>query len=334
MQPTVISDSVFIPAMIYDMEVVGDYLLLVYLGENQWLHVYDKTTGQHLKSAFFRGRGPSEIQGMVTRLSLDAKRENISLFDNRAEQLLTISVDSLMHGAFRPTTVVSDHFARADEVYPLAGDTLVFRLQLPADEDASRYFRFANDRVSARYFEYPVDDKELAFRLYGDYRLTISPDQTKMAVGTLLGAILECFDLSEGIAPVSRSYIREPFLNEERNLDVNASGLGFVDLYGTNDRLYTVFNGTGTMDFNNLTLFDWDGNPLSLHSTPYNLSKICVEPDQSVLYAVAVDPEKGNFLVSFPLQGQAKEQGNAPIQRFTPKSNQQETRHETSFNLF
>ncbi len=288
--------------MIYDMEVAGDYFLLLCFHKDKWLHVFDKRNGEHIVSTLSRGRGPNEAL-MCIEFSLDKRRENISIFDKETKKLLTIALDSLINGvAPQAMAVSSNHFEQAHGVYPIGDEMLVnkglIRMRL---EDSLRYFRVSGDRQGALYYRYPVDPV-LASHLYVDFRQSVSPDQTKMAVGTLAGTILECFDISEGIEPVSVSYFSEPLLDESERLDFAASGLGFVDLYGTDNYLYSSFGANKTLDdYNDIAIFDWAGNPLALHRADYNLLKICVESDDSMLYAIADNPESGYMFVSFPL---------------------------------
>ncbi len=312
---TVISDQVILPPLVLDMEVTEEYFLVLCLHNGKWLHIFDKNSGAFIKSLFTHGRGPGEILSAI-QFSLDKHQKKLSIFDREVKKLLTIDINSLMEGVPKSRVVSNDYFVKAEGVFPLRNDTLVFKpfVRISLDEP-TRYFRLSGEQPSIYYNEYPVEDV-FAPLLYIDFKQTISPDMTKMAVGTLMGAILEIFDISEGLELISTSYYSEPVLDDSgRYLAYENSGLGFVDLYGTDRYIYSSFSGKKNLEYyNDIAIFDWDGNPITLHNTEYNLLKICTEPDDSTVYSLGIDKDSGEYVfISFPFLQNSKLINNTTV---------------------
>ena len=78
---------------------------------------------------------------------------------------------------------------------------------------------------------------------------------------------------------------------------------GFTSLCSTNEYIYGVFLGSKDMnDFDNISVFDWDGREVATFDTDCNVLRICCsDSEPGRIYAIAVSPENSFYLVSFDL---------------------------------
>jgi len=145
----------------------------------------------------------------------------------------------------------------------------------------------------ASYPTFPIEDRVLARLMYNHDVVSLSPDGKRMAVGTGFGAILETFDLRDGIRNISTSYFIEP------KVDIKSDDIfwpteetinGFGTIYAGNDLVYTTFGGTSEPGFpKKIAIFDWYGNPVRLITTDSNIFRICVDEADGTLYALIID---------------------------------------------
>lgn len=84
---------------------------------------------------------------------------------------------------------------------------------------------------------------------------------------------------------------------------------GFYDLYATDDMIYASYDGKTNPDvvrrtqlesrpveFCNVAVFDWKGNPETIIRTDYNIERLCVDSTSGNIYAVIYDVEGHFFL--------------------------------------
>ena len=133
-------------------------------------------------------------------------------------------------------------------------------------------------------------------------------------MGTLWGAVLETYSI--GVDSISRlytGYFAEPeFDAVHLSLAENErTVLGFRDLYAENDRLHAVYNGelissaeaerNSSLVFNDIAVFDWDGNPKELIHTDYNIDRICYSARDNAVYASVWDDDGIIYLARLDL---------------------------------
>lgn len=279
---TMISEIVA-PAMILDMDVYHDYVLLMYLADSKWIHIYDKTTGNLLKSSLTMGRGPGESIGSI-EFTINKGTGDTYVFDKQSKKLLTFQIDSIIADRVDIEETAND-YNDLKALYTV-GDGI--EIHEKYQDGNARYSLIRNGSLKSTYNDYPVEDPDLAFRLYNDHRWSVSPDNKKMAVGTLSGAILEGFDLSDGtIHPLWTHYYVEPLYNTTtRTLDYDKNGIGFADVYATDELIYTSYGGNKDYSFKNIAIFDWNGAPLKRIETDVDLVKICFDERENAVYAL------------------------------------------------
>ena len=131
------------------------------------------------------------------------------------------------------------------------------------------------------------------------YRL--SPDKSKLVVGTLWGGILETFRIDKRIENISTRYflpINIQFIKGSIR-PTDQTMYGFTSVQALNDRIWGIWIGDKDPNHNSsIVCFDWDGKEIAQYHTDNILLKIAQSPEEpNRVYAVVASPEKGFYLV-------------------------------------
>lgn len=268
-------------------------------------HLFSKASGKYLKSFGAVGQGPAEITLPVSGFSIDRKRNKIYCYDTRQHKFVEYSLSKK-----NDEIIIQSH----DDTFPPeiknASGALVFSLgennfltAYNRSIDTSYRFIKTNlyDTIST-YNQYPkLNEPEEFIRVEYSYfsyfgKMAVKPDGKKFVHATRSGCILEIFDCSEDIKPLQikrffepsykppkRKDTRYPFVQKGEN-SIN----GISNLYCTDKYIYATYSDSrGENDYNQIAVFDWNGNPV----------KLLVFNDSIISYVVENNDEKGYALV-------------------------------------
>lgn len=278
---------------------------LVVLGfENGcFLHIFDKENGKKILETISLGRGPKEI-GSLLNARLD-RQGVLTLVDRQQQKKLSFQIDSLLAHSFAAISeqpCENPSWCRA--LIPLQERQLVVRNIGDAARDTTGVVRFElRDKAgkpTARNNDFPLADAAMRFMVYNEARISVSPDEHRLAVGTVWGAVLETFSLEEDIEPVCTRYFVEPNIDLGAAPGINEKTIsGFADLYAGNDRIYASYDGITKvlelskipaeerpLQFNRIVVFDWEGNGIERIVTDYNIRALCAGEDGTIYAAV------------------------------------------------
>lgn len=293
--------------MIYplDMCVDENYIYVLADVDKKMVQVYNKRTGEYVRGAVSKGQGPGEvITGCV--LSCDADSGLFSIHDEVGRKLLRFQVGdsakltfvgqrdfNLLNGVVRRSWPLQDGRVlvdgQVDEVRELGVQK---RFQLLSGEN----------ELIAKYNDFPVEEREKG--AFWSPFVSVSPDKTKMVSCILYGGVLETFDLTpNSIRPRATRHFYRPKLDEKTVQATDETVFGFSTVCSSNDKIYTVLIGDKDLSrYNNISVFDWDGNERARYETDCNVLRLCYsekEPDK--LYGIAVSEEEEYYLVSFDI---------------------------------
>lgn len=282
------------PNVIGDIDYYKGKLVLMYEMNDCHVHFFNAETGEELCSALHVGRGPGELI-VARRFSLDGKTGTFSVYDFMSQRFLSGNIDSLYNGVL--LSPVNEDFGQSLSVFPLPQGYFFFQPPLIKDQERRYFIKRSNGEI-VKYEGYPYDDLNLLFRVAATYQMGVSRDGTRMVAAASPGLIMEFFDLKNGIEKTHTRYFRKIFLDNDYP-DSNRSGIGITDFYGTDKYIYATFGEPNTnRRYDNIAIFDWDGNPMKIFRTKYKkLFKICVDDEERLLYVVG-EKEDGNYFLA------------------------------------
>ena len=287
----------------------GDYLILsAYdIRTKRFLHIWNKKTGEIIRSTAQEGRGPGEL---LFHPSVSLVGNECYLYDRQLEVTQIYDLDKVLQGdngyvgtlleLVTPFTVGAYHGP---------GDrTLVFSNESFIQRDSSRAVtRIVYEKGTERYDynEYPVPDRERTWSMYMTPYLTFSPDFTKMAITAAYGGIMERFDLSDGITLLGVDKFVEPDFDVKGGMAKFSAErplpICFAGLASSNERIFAAMDEEGAWRIpsedsrdHHMTVvgvFDWEGHPLMRIKNSRHIDSLAYDEAEGALYAVLSDAD-------------------------------------------
>lgn len=295
------------PLMSYplDMFVTDSIIYVLNLMNQQWLHCYDKVTGEYLSGNISQGRGPGEIVSCV-QMWYDQELKEINLFDNATEKLLVFSVpDSSPKLLFKKEI----SFAEVPQtvfikVWPLSDNTIIANVQCGSlDDSLTRFqiFTFEGELLDTCSDIPPLvgDDR---FTLQ-QTSITMSPDCRQLASVTLFGEILELYALSDdAISDRHEKIFAYPCVEFRDGVlwETTDTVMGFPFVCSDKEFIYaSMIDGTDANKFDKIAIFDWKGNALMKVITDYNVLRLSAFDNS--LYAIVANSSNDLFFARYDL---------------------------------
>ena len=290
-----------------------DYLVLLSLDPwtQKYLQIVDKKTGTILQSSVARGRGPGEV---LPTPWLSLIGQECILYDRSLQGAHVYDLEKILQGEVGFCRTIQERESDVSPIGVFYGPTGKVRFSNESfiQRDSSRTVsRIILEQDAKRYIynEYPVPDRVRSYWMYMTPYLTFSPDFSKMAVVPAYGAILERFDLSEGISLLGTDRFIEPdFMLKGTSPDFSDHAIpyGFTNLTSTNDRIFVgmvgeVVSGSGTRNlefphFPILAVFSWDGKPLMKVRNSLSIECLGYDETEGVVYAILNDADGNRHL--------------------------------------
>ena len=291
------------PHVLLDIDFYNGKLVLMYLMDNRFIHLFDAETGEELGNALNRGQGPGEILE-AANFWLDRETGTLSVFDYMSKKLFSGNIDSLYRGV--NLSSLNDDFGMAIAVFPLPRGYLIFEPPI-INDPKKRYCMKKWDGEVVRYEGYPHDDFKLVQKIFiSTHEMGFSKDGTKMVAAASPGLIMEIFDLKNGIEKTHTRYFRKILFGSDGNPSYTKSGAGITDFYCSDKYIYATFGepepNSDDTRYNNIAVFDWEGNPMKIFRTNYRrLKKICLDDEERFLYILGEDEDWIRFIAKLDL---------------------------------
>ena len=276
---------------------------------DSFLHIYDKNTGKHLKSAVSRGRAYNELLSSQCLSELDEEKGEIVFYDLLKGTQLTCNIDELMSGSKNCIKAIQRGYDKfLTHCFSLGNNSLIVCNYPPASKDTV-YQRFIITDWKNNLFNsssYPYSESSFfRWNLYNSANCAISASKERFAVATTYGAVLETYNVVGGkLEQRSVNYFIEPLIGEGKNADYSNVIRGFADLFATDEALYGVYDGVvrsngkinGDDLYHNIVKFSWDGTPLEKINAGVRIYRICYDEVTETLFAIIKHPQKGTVL--------------------------------------
>ena len=291
----IIEDPVW-PNVMRGIDFYNGKLVMMYDKNDRHIHFVDAYTGEELGSMLHKGRGPGEII-IARKFFIDRETGTFSVYDFMSKKLLSGNIDSLYNGL--SLYQVDENFGQGTyAVFPLQQGYFFCQSTYNAEPER-RYSMKKNNGELVKYEGYPLDDFNLVHNIFSPHHMVFSRDRTKMVASPTYGMILEFFDLKIGIEKTKTRYFRKIYSKNDGSPDYPKSGVGMANVCGTDKYIYATHGEPDTdWSFNNIAIFDWEGNPVKIFRTKYKkLINICVDDEERFLYVVG-EKEDGNRVLA------------------------------------
>lgn len=279
---------------------------------NNSFHIFSTRSGTYLNSFGDIGQGPGEISSAITGFSVDTKNKIVYAYDLGQYKLVSFSINDVLNNDLYAKDVYFPHqfddinshqflFLKNDEflvgysrlnrfVKTSLTDTITTTNTYPKLEEPQNF-----EKVEHAYFSYLGSMK-------------VKPDGKKFVHATRSGCIMEIFDCSENsIKPLkTKRFFKPVYESKYRNMNFPYVGKsanavnGIENISCTNEYIYANYNeNTGENTFNQIAVFDWDGNPIKLLSFKDKVISVVLEENNHIGYALVWDSEDDVNLIKF-----------------------------------
>lgn len=274
----------------FDLDHYGDYLVVNAIINNAYLHIISKETGNIVADFTYIGQGPGEVSGLEVLISTD-KTGNVYWFETDKKKLHSQHIDSILKGSkqihstdlsklekyfYNVIATPQGYFACINDVLLDFKNTKRF-VMIDTINGYSYYQGYPDVKKEKRTLE------QMFIQYISSVKTAIHPERNKIAIIEAYSGILEIFDLSDTIV-LTATKAFYPYQDNRLS--------GFADIYATKDYLFAIKMDTSldgmddTNSYNQIMVFDWDGNEVHLFEADYNLFSLCVDEESETIYAI------------------------------------------------
>lgn len=312
--PTLFSDTL-LTNFAWGMASYKNYIILLAQIDDHMFHLYDKETGEKIKSFGKLGRGPQEIL-TVSAFSVNEQEETLISYCY-SEGIYIFHLDSVINDkAHFMDKINLDQYKRMIfyQAYKCHNGYFLYGRKMKDYQDGARFTLLSKQgKLVKTYNRYPINSYPTSDSINScsdwinlSLLHSMSPDGSKFAEATQIGAIIETFYIKDKIEPHTLKGYYKPYFLKEKNKPVYTSKtqFGFYYLTSTNNYLYALsFNGSNqnTYPLCEMQVFDWTGNPIKKYKTNKPLLNVCVDEERGKVYALSQSPMKEFCLISFNL---------------------------------
>lgn len=279
--------------------------------DNKWVHTYNLSSGELISQAVSHGNGPDEV--IVSEGFQLLSDSTFRIFEMQPPKIKTFDKDWKCIDS-KDIAVKQGTFA-----YPrLFLPDNRFLVSTNTDYEVSALC-IINDTTQGDMYEYnPLETNDTPVKrdpehsqtkdMYHRERMAVSPDGTKIVSTTLDGAIIEIIDVDGlNLKHHATNYLY-PFEIEERgNFTTFKDDVvrGFSAVCATDSLIFAAFLEATNDDVpTDITVWDWDGNPLRRYKTDYQILAMELSPSNpEEIYALALKPSEELQFVRFHCPG-------------------------------
>ena len=280
------------------------------------LFVFDKNTGELIREGVRYGRGPGETVDGYYNVTLDG--DTVRYHERSGMGNMSFSLREFVEsGSSMSCTKESRMLPKWCMYYRELPEDRLLTIQSKGyqskDTISVRSVSVEKpDGSTARYDGSPVKDPAESFVAYMQPHVTVSPSGTRLAVAAGCGAILETFDISDGIENTSVSYYIKPgiVVSNGTNSRSDDSVFGIGGMCSTDDRILCSYDGEirygdfrklpreeRPLIYRNIATFDWAGRPQILYRSEYRVMHLCADTnDDSRIYAILSDEDGKDYI--------------------------------------
>lgn len=289
-----------------DLCYQGNYLFVLAYSQRYWLHIYEKESGRLVSENLLIGRGPGEGLNFV---SMDYRKDeqNLYVYDQMLRKTVVYNLDGEKGSAMFVKEIEHPSEGVIRKCYALADGNYLYEGYLQEGDINTRLTLSDGTSSLDTYAEYPGinnDDDKFAFILGVSKS---DPDRGRYVCGTLYGAVLECFDITESaIKSHSVRLIEPPEMDMSDGFIKAKPGVkfGFTTFCFDGDLIYANYMDTAdAYDFKTIVTFDWKGRERIKYTAKQNILRLCSgEKTGKELYCIVSSPESEFSLAKLTLK--------------------------------
>lgn len=288
----------------FDMFVTDEHIYILGIYNNKWVHCFDRLSGKYIDSFVSVGRGPGEVIS-CTKMTYDTKLRKLYLYDSSTEKLLSYSIsenqtkidfeDEILFQELEEPVVLY-------QIWPLSDHTLLVNSQSGSMEEGLTRFQILTNTGEQICTCSDMPDLTIEDRYtYLQSTMTLSPDRTHFASVTLMGEILEIYELSDmSITRSVEKIYSYPNISFRDGVvwETDDTIWGFPFVCSDNRYIYAAMtNDKRPNNFNKIAVFDWSGSGVLKLTTDYNILRLA--PYEGKIYSIVANSVNELFIAKY-----------------------------------
>ena len=273
------------------IDVHGPWLIICDFAMDPMIHVFNKFDGTHIASGGRRGQGPGEFITPFS-FSIDRYAGQLYVFDHGKNAVIRVNIDSLVlqnRMVFEEIRFESVAWP-VNEVYHLR-DSLFIVIEGFADI----FLRTPNNVISQAaplIAPHPFNSVSWSLISMGFLAQKVTnPRGDRFVSATNVGGIMSIFSIEgEDLFLSTTKYFYRPVLESRYSLCFESSYFGFLDIYLTNNFIYTALFGERNPQTrpHNISVFDFEGNPIIRYNTNLPIVRLAVDEVDGFIFVETV----------------------------------------------
>lgn len=286
---TVLNDS-YVYGHAWNLLTCDSLLIVVDMGQEDIIHIFNRNTGVFLKSAGKKGNGPGELASPGS-VALDKAKGILYVNDDERKVVFRYCLKNIVNdlASYLVEIKLDDEVPNVSRICCLRDSLFI------AEGKKDRLLIFTPSGIKQTYNEFNATDKfktpqEWSRFLQQCSKNSVSPDGRKYATATSLGAILEIFSIADNrIKLTNTGYFIEPVFDlKGTSVIPNEHTIGGFAFMSTTDKyIYaTIFGTVNPVKMPHVIWkFDWNGNPVASYETNSEIECFAVDEATETVYA-------------------------------------------------
>lgn len=299
------SESLAVPT---DLEIVGEYLVLVDRRADHPIHVLDAGSGELVRSFGREGDGPGEYRALRSVSAVPGSGSAFWAFDMRQSRLTYVDLadEAALERPWEADMVKLESTAsvtgvEVDQDRNVVASGLFAEGRLALFAPDGRMLEAVGALTMSPEVEAPASVLQHAYM----GKMEAHPDRTRLAIGLRHASRIEIRGTDGSLIAMTESAV-EPFEPRFDTADTERGPVmrtdetlrfGYVDVAVTPSRIYGLYSGRtragnpGSANFGDqVHVFAWTGELLEVIKLDEDLIALAVEADGSTMYGVVHEP--------------------------------------------
>lgn len=262
------------------------------------------TKGRYISGFGKKGRGEGELIS-PNSITFNERRDSAFIYDFMLQRVLGYNLAKVInHEEQTPSIYQIDINTIPNQKYRFShvksgqdGSLLCFA------GEANRIVTMKNGTMQNIFTDYPLTDPDSETNMsiwnYSKDLNAISPDKSKLIIGTYVGGLFEIFDLADGSikSRTVKGFYKPDYKYAEGAIpkcvtpNPETMVTGFRTISAGNDDFMAVIDGPECKRMNEILTFDYDGNLKKRTAVKNGLIYTVSRNDKGEIYCIALDEE-------------------------------------------
>lgn len=285
-------------ALIYD-----SLLFFTDKSQENTVHIFNRNTGDFIKSFAAKGKGPGEII-TLSSISIDKNSESIKVNDQVSKTIMSYDIKELINNQ----EIYCHSFSISDEA--VNGNFLRFiKDSLYLTTGFFDHILLTNGRKTITIYNNPVIDNTI-FKDGKEWSKFMqnavgraSLDGYRYVEGSLYGGIMNIYDIySDHIQQKVMKNFFKPIFDDEQRV-TSETIFGFCSFDVSDRYIYALIHAktNPTTMPNTIWKFDWEGQPIAKYNCDYCIESFAVLEDEGMIYASVYTEDFRQVIAKFTL---------------------------------